>query len=117
MTIVGRTCCSIAPKTLNMSPASHITKNDKDRPSPDRRRKFSIICGEKTTSQHAIEMLPVIPDIVSAENCGPFIGGGIGGCGGKTPYTISCRVSCMLISAVEIGISRLNNIYISSINK
>jgi hypothetical protein len=68
MIIVGRTCCNIAPSTLNTSPASHITKNDKDNPSPDRRRKFSMIWGENTTSQQAIEILPVIPDIVSAEN-------------------------------------------------
>jgi hypothetical protein len=36
-----------------------------------------MIWGENTTSQQAIEILPVIPDMVSAENCGPFIGGAI----------------------------------------
>lgn len=58
----------MAPRTLNTSPASQITRKDSDKPSPDRRRKFSMIWGENTTSQQAIEMLPVIPDIVSAEN-------------------------------------------------
>src|SRR5271155_160361 len=75
--IVGSTCCNIAPSTLKTSPASHITRNERDNPSPDRRRKFSMICGEKTTSQQAIEILPVMPEIVSAENWGPVSGGAI----------------------------------------
>jgi hypothetical protein len=68
ISMVGSRCCRIAPKTLKTSPASHITRKDSDNPSPERLRKFSIICGEKTTSQHAMDMLPVIPDIVSADN-------------------------------------------------
>jgi len=36
-----------------------------------------MICGEKTTSQQAIEILPVMPEMVSAENCGPVSGGAI----------------------------------------
>jgi hypothetical protein len=36
-----------------------------------------MICGEKTTSQQAIEILPVMPEIVSAENWGPVSGGAI----------------------------------------
>jgi hypothetical protein len=62
---------------LKISPASHITRKDKDKPSPERRRKFSMIWGEKTTSQQAMEILPVMPEMVSAENCGPLRGGGM----------------------------------------
>lgn len=40
---------------LAISPASHIMMNSIERPSALLRRKFSIICGEKTTTQHAVE--------------------------------------------------------------
>jgi hypothetical protein len=75
--IVGRTCWNTAPRTLNTSPASQITRNDNESPSPDRRRKFSIICGENTTSQQTMEILPVIPEMVSVDRDGSAIGGTI----------------------------------------
>ena len=56
MTMVGRTPCSIDPSILNTSPANHTTMNTIERPSADCRRKFSTICGEKTTTQQAIEI-------------------------------------------------------------
>lgn len=36
-----------------------------ERPSADLLRKFSIICGEKTTTQQAMEMEPARPDSAS----------------------------------------------------
>ena len=61
MVIVGRTPCKIAPRILNTSPSSHTIRNARERPSAEERRKFSMICGEKTTTQHAIEMEPKMP--------------------------------------------------------
>jgi hypothetical protein len=45
-----------APKILKTSPANHTTRNKSDKPSADPRRKFSMICGEKTTTQQAREI-------------------------------------------------------------
>lgn len=53
---MGRTPWNRAPKMLKTSPSSQTMTNCSDRPSADPRRKFSIICGEKTTTQQAIEM-------------------------------------------------------------
>ena len=41
---------------LNMSPMSQTTMNCRDRPSAELRRKFSMICGENTTTQAAMDM-------------------------------------------------------------
>ena len=42
-----------------------------DKPSAEPRRKFSIICGEKTTIQQAIEIEPAMPDIASTSRWSP----------------------------------------------
>ena len=47
-----------------MSPMSHIKMKTTLKPSAELRRKFSIICGEKTTTQQAILTEPVTPLIV-----------------------------------------------------
>ena len=62
MIIVGRTPCSKAPRMLKASPASQMMRKVIERPSADDRLKFSIIWGEKTTTQQAIEILPQMPD-------------------------------------------------------
>lgn len=54
--MVGRTPCKTAPRILNTSPASQMIRNSNERPSAEPRRKFSIICGEKTTTQQAMEI-------------------------------------------------------------
>jgi hypothetical protein len=41
---------------LKTSPANQTMRNRSDRPSAEPRRKFSMICGEKTTTQQAIEI-------------------------------------------------------------
>jgi hypothetical protein len=41
---------------LNTSPSNQTMTNWIDRPSALPRRKFSMICGEKTTTQQAMEM-------------------------------------------------------------
>lgn len=41
---------------LKTSPVSQMMMNWMDKPSAEERRKFSMICGEKTTTQHAIDM-------------------------------------------------------------
>jgi hypothetical protein len=56
MIMVGRTPCRTAPRMLKTSPASQTMTNWRDRPSAALRRKFSMICGLKTTTQHAMEM-------------------------------------------------------------
>jgi hypothetical protein len=56
MVIVGKTPWKTVPRMLNTSPVSQtLTKSD-ERPSAEPRRKFSTIWGEKTTTQHAMEM-------------------------------------------------------------
>lgn len=55
-TIVGKTPCRTAPRMLKMSPASQMMTNCSDNASAELFLKFSIICGEKTTIQHAIDM-------------------------------------------------------------
>jgi hypothetical protein len=54
--MVGRTCCNTAPRMLKTSPSSQAIMNWTERPSALERRKFSRICGEKTTTQQAMEM-------------------------------------------------------------
>ena len=54
--MVGKTPCRTAPRTLKTSPVSQMMTKKMERPSVLERRKFSIIWGEKTTSQQAIEM-------------------------------------------------------------
>lgn len=46
-----------------------------DSPSAEPRRKFSMICGEKTTTQHAIEMEPQMPLRASMSRFNPCEGG------------------------------------------
>lgn len=41
---------------LKTSPRSQTMRKARERPSAEERRKFSIIWGEKTTTQQAIEM-------------------------------------------------------------
>ncbi len=55
-TMVGSTPWRTAPKILKTSPASQTMMNWSDKPSALLRRKFSMICGEKTTTQQAMEM-------------------------------------------------------------
>lgn len=50
-----------------------------DRPSALRRRKFSMICGEKTTTQHAIDIEPHIPDMASTSRFKASVGGAMVG--------------------------------------
>ena len=38
-----------------------MTRKERERPSAEERRKFSMIWGEKTTTQQAMEMEPQIP--------------------------------------------------------
>lgn len=64
-TIVGSTPCSKAPAMLKMSPASHMMINAIDKPSAELLLKFSMICGEKTTTQQAIETEPAMPLMAS----------------------------------------------------
>lgn len=56
---------------------SHVTRNTTLNPSADPLRKFSMICGEKTTIQQAMEMEPHIPLRASmftfARACGGYI--------------------------------------------
>jgi hypothetical protein len=56
MIIVGKTPWSTAPRILKTSPASQTTTKRSDRPSADPLRKFSMICGEKTTTQQAMDI-------------------------------------------------------------
>jgi hypothetical protein len=56
MIIVGSTPCRRAPRILNTSPASQTMRKTNESPSADPRRKFSMICGENTTTQQAMEM-------------------------------------------------------------
>jgi hypothetical protein len=56
MIMVGRTPWRTAPRMLKTSPASQTMMNWRERPSAAPRRKFSMICGLKTTTQHAMEM-------------------------------------------------------------
>jgi hypothetical protein len=56
MIMVGRTPCMTAPRMLNTSPANQTMRNRRERPSAEPRRKFSMICGENTTTQQAIEI-------------------------------------------------------------
>lgn len=53
---MGSTPCRTAPRMLKMSPKSQIMMKAMERPSVEERRVFSIICGEKTTTQQAMEM-------------------------------------------------------------
>jgi len=48
-----------------------------ERPSAEDRRKFSMICGEKTTTQQAIDMDPQIPEIASTSRWRCSVGGAI----------------------------------------
>jgi hypothetical protein len=41
---------------LKTSPANQTTRKRRERPSAEPRRKFSMIWGEKTTTQQAIEI-------------------------------------------------------------
>lgn len=65
LTIVGNTFCSTAPAMLNTSPTSQMTMKAIESPSAELRRKFSTICGVKTTTQHAMEIEPQIPLMAS----------------------------------------------------
>jgi len=60
--MVGRMPWRIPPSILKTSPTSQMTMKVIDRPSAEERRKFSMICGEKTTTQQAIEIEPQIPE-------------------------------------------------------
>ena len=51
----------MAPRMLKMSPRSQMIMKVRESPSADERRKFSIICGEKTTTQQAMDMEPHMP--------------------------------------------------------
>jgi len=62
---VGRTPCRTAPTKLKISPADQITRNSVDIASVELRLKFSIICGEKTTIQQAIDIDPATPLIAA----------------------------------------------------
>lgn len=46
-----------------------------ERPSALERRKFSMIWGEKTTTQQAMEMEPQMPDIASTSRLRGAVGG------------------------------------------
>ena len=54
--MVGRTPCRTAPRMLKTSPRSQTMMKTMERPSAEERRMFSIIWGEKTTTQQAIEI-------------------------------------------------------------
>ena len=54
--MVGRMPCSQPPRMLKKSPSSQMTTNRIDSESALRRCHCSRIWGEKTTTQHAIEM-------------------------------------------------------------
>jgi hypothetical protein len=56
MIMVGKTPCITAPRMLKTSPSNQTTTNWMDRPSALLRRKFSMIWGEKTTTQQAMDM-------------------------------------------------------------
>jgi hypothetical protein len=56
MIMVGSTPCMTAPKMLNTSPANQTMRKRRERPSAEPRWKFSMICGENTTTQQAIEI-------------------------------------------------------------
>lgn len=58
-----------APRTLNTSPASQMIRKSSDSPSAEPRRKFSMICGEKTTTQHAIEIELIAPQCQYRHHC------------------------------------------------
>src|ERR1700761_7001022 len=75
MTIVGRTPCRIAPRMLKTSPANHTTINTIDSPSAEPLRKFSMIWGENTTTQQAIEIEPQMPESASMSSEMPCCGG------------------------------------------
>ena len=53
---MGSTPCKTAPRILKTSPRSQTTMKMSERPSAEWRRKFSIIWGEKTTTQQAIDI-------------------------------------------------------------
>jgi hypothetical protein len=73
--MVGRTPCMTAPRMLKTSPASQMTRNTTDSPSAEPRRKFSMICGEKTTTQQAIDTDPRMPLMASMSRLSPWGGG------------------------------------------
>lgn len=77
--MVGSTRCKTAPMMLNTSPSSQTTMKTTDSPSAEPRRKFSMICGEKTTTQQAIEMEPVMPLTASMSRLKPCEGGNMAG--------------------------------------
>jgi hypothetical protein len=54
--MVGSTPCRTAPRILNTSPANQTIRKRRDSPSAEPLRKFSMICGENTTTQQAIEI-------------------------------------------------------------
>ena len=68
-------------------------------PSAERRRKFSRICGVKTTIQQAIEMEPHIPESASMSSFGACDGGYM--VGGKSP---ECQL-VSLMGILSIGVS------------
>ena len=52
-----------------------MIRNSIESPSAELRRKFSIICGEKTTTQQAMLIEPQIPLIASMSKSYPLDGG------------------------------------------
>lgn len=50
---------------LNTSPKSQTIMKERESPSAEERRTFSIIWGVKTTTQQAMEMEPLMPLMVS----------------------------------------------------
>lgn len=74
--MVGRTPWSTAPRMLNTSPASQTMMKSRERPSAEPRRKFSITCGENTTTQQAIDMdllpkvsMSTVPELLRRSTC------------------------------------------------
>lgn len=76
MIMVGSTPWSTAPRMLKTSPASQMMMNSTERPSAELRLKFSMICGENTTIQHAMEIDPQMPEMASMSMLLPFLIGG-----------------------------------------
>src|SRR2546429_85743 len=66
-TMVGNTPCNTAPRMLKTSPANQTIRKTRDRPSAEPRTKFSIICGEKTTTQQATDI-----DLLNESAIGSF---------------------------------------------
>jgi len=54
--------------------------NCSERPSALLRRKFSTICGEKTTTQQAMEMDPQMPEMASTSRFRGPVGGAMLAC-------------------------------------